>query len=61
VRGDDVIVLGCDHDAAASAAETTGCLVPFQLGEDPISDKVLRSSRRRQPTHGSGHCGGIEF
>ena len=45
VRRYNPAVFGCDHDSATGAAKSAGRLIPFQFGDRPVGNKILRAPR----------------
>ena len=61
VGGDDAVVLGRDHHAAAGAAEPAGRLVPFQFAGVALGDEIGGERRHRHSGRGGRDGGGLEL
>ena len=61
VGGDDAIVLGRDHHAAAGAAEAAGGLVPFQFAGFALGHEIGRERRHRHSAGGGRDGCGLQL
>src|SRR3954469_16817895 len=59
--GDDAVLLGGDHDAAARPAEPARRLVPFELGYRAFGDEVRRHRRSGHAACQGRRCGGLHL